>query len=198
MRLREEANVALDRAQSESDSIQRSLWLAKAADYAIKDRAVLVGGAAVNLYTGSYRPTDIDLCAYLDESDRQALVELGFRNTQGDHFSFEFDDGHVWLVEFRASQVDGDVSSVRLSGDDSLDVINLESLIIDRILQATDGSGVTLDEAIRLCVAVYEEADWSWVKEEIGRRSALEPGLGLQDAYSQVLLRTESLLDTLD
>jgi len=35
--------------------------LAKAADRAIGGKAVLVGGAAVNLHTGSYRPTDVDL-----------------------------------------------------------------------------------------------------------------------------------------
>ncbi len=69
-------------AHSEKNAILRSLWLAKAADYAIKGRAVLVGGTAVNLHTGSYRPTDIDMCALLDASDRQALVELGFTNSQ--------------------------------------------------------------------------------------------------------------------
>lgn len=197
MILVDKAKRALDRAQSESDSIQRSLWLAKAADYAIKDRAVMVGGAAVNLHTGSYRPTDIDMCAYLNQSDRQAMVQLGFDNTQGDHFSFEFEDGQIWLVEFPASQVDGDVSSIQLSRDDSLDVISLESLIVDRTLQATDGTGVTFDEAVRLCVAAYEAANWAWIGEEIERRSTIEPGLGLQDAYSRIMLRTRSLLATL-
>lgn len=197
MILVDKAKRALDRAQSESDSIQRSLWLAKAADYAIKGRAVMVGGAAVNLHTGSYRPTDIDMCAYLNQSDRQAMVQLGFDNTQGDHFSFEFEDGQIWLVEFPVSQVDGDVSSIQLSRDDSLDVISLESLIVDRTLQATDGTGVTFDEAVRLCVAAYEEANWAWVSEEIERRSTVEPGLGLQDVYSRIMLRTRSLLTTL-
>jgi len=194
MRQADRAVAALGRAQLETDSIRRSLWLAKAADYSIRDRAVLVGGAAVNLHTGSYRPTDIDMCARLDETDRQALVEVGFRNTQGDHFAFEFDDGQVWLLEFPASLVDGDVSTVRLSGDDTLDVIRLESLVVDRVLQATDRTTVTFEEAVRLAVAVFEELEWDWVSEEIGRRSALEPGLGLDDVYSRIVAKARSLL----
>jgi hypothetical protein len=49
------AEKALRRAAAESDEIRRSLWLARAADLAIRANAVLVGGAAVNLHTGSYR-----------------------------------------------------------------------------------------------------------------------------------------------
>jgi len=195
MRRADRVVTAVGRAQLETDSIRRSLWLAKAADYSIKDRAVLVGGAAVNLHTGSYRPTDIDMCARLDETDRQALVEVGFRNTYGDHFAFEFDDGEVWLLEFPASIVDGDVSSVRLSREDTLHVIRLESLVVDRVLQATDGTTVTFDEAVRLVVAVFDDLDWEWVGEEVGRRSSLEPGLGLDDVYSRIVARAGSLLD---
>lgn len=194
MRRPDRALAAVGRAQLETDSIRRSLWLAMAADYSIKDSAVLVGGAAVNLHTGSYRPTDIDMCARLDEKDRQALVDGGFRNTQGDHFAFEFDDGEVWLLEFPASSVDGDVSSIRLSREDTLYVIRLESLVVDRVLQATDGTTVTFEEAVRLVVAVFDDLDWDWVSEETGRRSALEPGLGLDDAYSLIVAEARSLL----
>ena len=198
MRQADRAVAALGRAQLETNSIRRSLWLAKAADYSIRERAVLVGGAAVNLHTGSYRPTDIDMCARLDEADRQVLVDVGFRNTQGDHFAFEFDNGEVWLLEFPASIVDGDVSSIRLSREDTLYVIRLESLVIDRVLQATDGTTVTFDEAVRLVVAAFEEADWDWVSEDVRRRSSLESGLGLADVYSRLVGRARSLLEAAD
>ncbi|HLF61063.1 MAG TPA: hypothetical protein VI980_07800 [Acidimicrobiia bacterium] len=198
MRQPEKAELALDRARSlGKDPILRSLWLAKAADYAIKDRAVLVGGAAVNLHTGSYRPTDVDMCALLDASDRQALVELGFANAQGDHFEYRFDDGETWLLEFPGSQVDGDVSMIQLSAGDTLTVIRLESLIVDRLLQATDRTSVTFEEAVRLCLAAFEKTDWSWVSAEIGRRDTLEPGLGVSDVYDQALHEVRSLLDPL-
>lgn len=188
------AVLALRKAnQSQDDLIARSLWLAKAVDHVVADRAVLVGGTAVNLHTGSYRPTDIDMCAYIDQSDRNALVGLGLRHTQGDHFAYEFDDGEVWLVEFPDTQVDGDISTIHLSPDDHLSVISRESLIVDRLLQATDQTGVTFDEAVRLCVAVYQEADWEWVGNEIGSRDLVEPGLGLEAMFARVLDEVRSL-----
>jgi hypothetical protein len=188
LRQTDKARLALAAAQSaERDSILRSLWLAKAADYGIKGRAVLVGGAAVNLHTGSYRPTDIDMCAFLDVSDRQALVELGFTNSQGDHFEYQFPDGELWLLEFPDSQVDGDIELIELSPDDQLAVIRRESLIVDRVLQATDGTKVTFLEAVRLCAVVFSRADWSWVEGEIGTRDSLEPGLELAATYARVM-----------
>jgi hypothetical protein len=193
----ERAAAALERAQGEVDEIGRSLWLAKAADYAIKGRAVLVGGAAVNLHTGSYRPTDVDMCAYLDEADREALRDRGFDQLQGDHFDFEFRDGERWLIEFPGSQVDGDVSVVALDDDDNLEVISLESLIVDRVLQATDKTEVTFDEAVRLCVAVFDRADWSRVEDEVIKRDELEPSLQMKSTYGRVISRTRVLLDRL-
>lgn len=100
------------RADGSGGEIERSLWLALAADYAIKRRAVLVGGAAVNLHTGSYRPTAVDMCAYLDVADRESMRAVGFENLQGDHFAYTFGDGEHWLIGFPDSQVDGDVEEV--------------------------------------------------------------------------------------
>ena len=175
-------------AQSEhANAILRSLWLAKAADYAIKGRAVLVGGAAVNLHTGSYRPTDVDMCALLDASDRRSLVELGFTNSQGDHFEYQFEDGELWLLEFPDSQVDGDTELIDLSSEDQLTVIRRESLVVDRLLQATDGSAVTFEEAVRLCVVVYTSTNWTWVGDEMGRRDSLDPGLRLAATFARVM-----------
>lgn len=188
--------MALDKAQSRGgDAILRSLWLAKAADYGIKDRGVLVGGAAVNLHAGSYRPTDVDMCAFLDASDGQALVELGFSNSQGDHFEYQFEDGEIWLLEFPDSQVDGEVSLIQLSAEDTLSVIRRESLIVDRLRQATDGTRITFEEVVRLCVAAYKTTNWSWVDIEIEERDSLEPGLGLSDVYDRVLQEVRSLVD---
>ena len=192
--MKEKAMQALRKAEAAEGQLLRSLWLAMAADYATKNRAVLVGGAAVNLHTGSYRPTDIDMIARLDEEDRSRFVDLGFEHTQGDHFLFVFDDGEVWPIEFPDSQVDGEVDVIRLGNEDVLTVIRLESLIIDRLLQATDGAGLTFDDAVRLCVAVYEKADWAWVARDIDRRHGLEPGLGLSRVHQRILSRSQSLL----
>lgn len=197
MRQPSKARAALERAQGEEDELGRSLWLAKAADYAIKGRAVLVGGAAVNMHTGSYRPTDVDMCAYLDEADRVTLQDVGFGHLQGDHFDYEFDDGQRWLLEFPSSQVDGDVSVVALGDDDNLEVISLESLIVDRVLQATDKTEVTFDEAVRLCFAVFDHADWDRVEVEINKRDELEPSLQMKATYARVISETGTLRDRL-
>lgn len=117
---------------------QRSVWLAIAADYAIRRTAILVGGAAANLYTGSYRPTDVDLCAYLDHEDRQSMSDVGFVQLQDDHFAYTFGDGERWLLEFPDSQVDGDVQSLQLDPDNQMTVITLESLIVERIGQKSN------------------------------------------------------------
>lgn len=188
MRQIDQARLALEAAQTaDGNAILRSLWLAKAADYGINARAVLVGGTAVNLHTGSYQPTDIDMCAHLVASDRQALVDLGFTNSQGDHFEYQFEDGELWLLEFPDSQVDGDIEIIDLSSEDHLAVIRKESLIVDRLLRATDGTKITFQEAVSLCVVVFSSTNWPWIESEIMRRDALEPGLRLATTFARVM-----------
>lgn len=187
MRRPDKARTALVRAEQETDDIERSVWFAKAADHAISDRAVLVGGTAVNLHTRLYHPTDVDMCAYLEKADRQALEELGFENTQGDHFRYTFEDGRIMLLEFPSRRVDGGVMQIALDDDEPLTVIDRESLVVDRIEQATDGTQVTFDEAVRYCYAVAGEVDWSRVEEEITKRDQASPLLKLARTYERVL-----------
>lgn len=186
------ASAALRRADAAADEIGRTLWLAKAADHGVSGLAVLVGGAAVNLHTGSYVPTDVDMCAYLDEADRLSLASLGFRHVQGDHFEFTFADGERWLVEFPDTEVDGTTTTLLLDDGELLQVISLESLLVDRFLQATDGSRVTFEEALRLMVAVLDRADWATVEADLLRREASGTS-GLLDAYERVRGRARTL-----
>lgn len=190
MRDTEAAARALDRAEQATDEIDRSVWLAKAADHAISRDAVLVGGVAVNLHTAVYKPTDLDLCAYLDREDRLELERLGFKHLQGDHFLYTFRDGEKWPVEFPDSVVDGDVMHVSLDGGEVLTVMSVESLVMDRIRQATDGTDVTFDEAVRLCRAVKETADWALIESRVNEEDRRAPQLGLSETYGRVLART--------
>jgi hypothetical protein len=185
----EAAKRALDRAEQATDEVDRSVWLAKAADHAISRDAVLVGGAAVNLHTAVYKPTDVDLCAYLDEEDRTQLDRLGFKHLQGDHFLYTFRDGERWPVEFPDSVVDGDVMHVSLDADEVLVVISTESLVLDRIRQATDRTDVTLDEAVRLCRAVKDTADWALIARKVNEEDHQAPLLGLRATYGKVRAR---------
>lgn len=192
MRRPDKARTALVWAEQATDDIDRSLWLAKAADYAISDRAVLVGGTAVNLHTRLYNPTDVDMCAYLDKTDREALVELGFENTRGDHFRYTFEDGFVMLLEFPSRRVDGEVMLVALDDDEPLTVIDRESLVVDRVEQATDGMRVTFDEAVRLCYAVAGEVDWPRVDSEITKRDQTNPLLHLARTYERIIVEIQT------
>lgn len=187
MRDIERARQALAKAEDERDEIRRTIWLAKAADYATARQAVLVGGAAVNLQTGSYRPTDIDMCAYLDDSDRAALRTVGFVHTQGDHFEFTFSDGDIWLLEFPESWVDGTTIRIDLGGGESLAVISPESLIVDRTMQATDGTTTTFEEAVRLYVAIHDDVDWSIVVRDLTERNQASPLRNVTITYERLL-----------
>lgn len=191
MRDLDAARKALDRAERATDEIDRSVWLAKAADHAISRNAVLVGGAAVNLHTAVYKPTDIDLCAYLDEEDRTQLDRLGFKHLQGDHFVYTFRDGEKWPVEFPDSVVDGDVMHVSLDTGEVLTVLSTESLVLDRVRQATDRTEVTFNEAVRLCRAVKETADWALVEDKVDEEDRQAPLLRLRETYERVMAETE-------
>ncbi|MFZ0013037.1 MAG: hypothetical protein WAL25_02870 [Acidimicrobiia bacterium] len=189
MRDIEAARRALERAEEANDEVDRTVWLAKAADHAISRDAVLVGGAAVNLHTAVYKPTDVDLCAYLDDGDRTELARLGFKHLHGDHFLYTFRDGEKWPVEFPCSVVDGDVMNVSLGAEEVLAVISTESLVLDRIRQATDRTGVTFDEAVRLCRAVNETADWALVERRVNNQDRQAPLLRLRETYERVLAK---------
>lgn len=178
---------ALERAELAANEIDRSLWLAKAADHAITRDAVLVGGAVVNLHTAVYKPTDIDLCAHLDEEDRIELDRLGLKHLHGDHFLYAFRDGEKWPVEFPSSTVDGDVIHISLGDDESLSVISTESLVLERIRQATDRTNVTFDEAVRLCRAVWTTADWTLIGQEIDQEDRQAPLLRLREMYERIV-----------
>jgi hypothetical protein len=187
LRRPDKARAALVRAEHESDEIDRSIWLAKAADYAIRDRGVLVGGVPVNLHTRMYHPTDIDMCAFLDETDRRALEELDFESIQGNHFRYTFEDGQVMLLDFPSTRVDGGVMQVALGDGEPLIVIDRESLVVDRVEQATDCSEVTFDEAVRYSYAVAGRVDWSRVETEIKKRDQANPLIKLAQTYERIL-----------
>ena len=72
-------------------------------------------------------------------------------------------------------------------------MISLESLIADRVLQAADGTSVTFDEAVRLCLVVLEQANWNLVDSDILERDRLQPSLGLGRTYRSVVEKARRL-----
>ena len=168
------AAYALAQAEAAVDQNARTLWLVAVVDSLIGAPAVLVGGAAVNMYTGVYIPTDVDLIAYLSDDDRASLVAAGFKWGGTGHraFVFEFNDGQVYVVEFPTGPLDGDIQKVRLESGFEVNVITLEDLVVDRLVQATDETLVTFEEAVRLVVATFEDVRWQRVRSEIEARAA--------------------------
>ncbi len=157
-------------ANRESDPTIRRLWLVAAVQAIVARPVFLVGGAAVDLHTGSYRPTDIDIVGVVSAEDGAALVEAGFIDLGGRHLQWIYSDGTAELVEFSETAFDGDFEQVRLSNDVVINVISAESLIVDRIHQATDGTRTTFEEAVRLVVAVVDRVDWAAVSADIESR----------------------------
>ncbi|MCL1588396.1 MAG: hypothetical protein M3092_08255 [Actinomycetia bacterium] len=167
----------LEAAEREHDPMVRRLWLVAAIQAIVPRPVFLVGGSAVDLHTGSYRPTDIDLVGAVGVADRVALIDAGFVESGGRHVKWVFSDGSAELVEFPESRLDGTFERITLSEDTAINVITVESLIVDRINQATDGMSVTFDEAVRLVIAVGDRVDWAAIASELaGRPDAIYLG----------------------
>lgn len=143
-------------------STERKLLTAAAFSEAALENAVLVGGTAVELHTGSYQPTDIDLVGNTRPGSDAILVRLGFVR-DGRHWLFTFSDGESLAIEVPGDRLHGYALEAPRAIDlapGRLAVISLNDLMMDRLLQATGGEPVTMDEAVRLATAAYERIDW--------------------------------------
>jgi hypothetical protein len=174
-------------ADGEPDRSLRRLWLVAAIDAIVVRPVFLVGGAAVDLHTGRYQPTDVDIVGVVTAGDRGALVDAGFVETGGRHLRWDYPDGTSEFVEFPASNLEGSFERIRLSNTVTMSVITVESLVVDRIVQATDGTIVTFDEAQRLIVAAADRVDWPAVAAEISA-SPETPYLGSTDKAHELLI----------
>lgn len=143
-------------------STERKLLTAAGFAEAALEAPVLVGGTAVELHTGAYRPTDIDLVGYLKPDSGAILAELGFER-EGRHWLLTFADGETLAIEVPGDRLDDYALEAPLLIDlapGRLAVISLNDLMMDRLLQATGGEPVTMEEAVRLATAAYERIDW--------------------------------------
>jgi hypothetical protein len=96
-----------------------------------KEKPVLVGGSAVELYTGgAYTTGDLDFVGTVTSAVARKLLGAGFTRS-GRHFIHE--DGRIFL-DFPGSQLDPGVQAVRvtMAGREVL-LISLEDIIIDRL-----------------------------------------------------------------
>ncbi|MDK1038988.1 MAG: hypothetical protein QGD91_08715 [Actinomycetota bacterium] len=186
-------------ASAESGSIERTLWITALVSEVLDRRVVLIGGAAHNLYTGEYRPTDIDLAATgVGRSEFETLAKHGFIDRGIGHRHIELhlrDSEPPELVEFPTDLTDIDsTDTVRLAEGVAVEVISLSDLVVDRLIQATDGTPVTFDDAVALLVATSSEVDWTTVMRLVEQRSD-EPFLNeLQEVFESIRLVAESAI----
>ncbi len=160
-------------ADAPADSVERHLLVVAAVEAILDREVVLVGGTAVNVITGTYLPTDIDLVASVTTEDREQLVDSGFERAGVGHrhLSLTMPDGEVILVEFPDAHLDAVLPPERIEIQPgiSISIISLDDLMMDRLKQTTDGTSVMLDAAVALASAAYASIDWDWLE----RRSVL-------------------------
>lgn len=177
------ARVALGRVAAEQDPILQLLWLAKAVDYAVGERVMLVGEAAASFHTGRHRPGPLGLAARLDDIDRRSLIDLGFEPIGGSRFGFHRENREVQQVEFLRTVVEAEASVIRLGPTDTLDVIRREWLIVEYLLRAARGHD--FGETVSLCAALFDQANWEAVAAEVDRQASKRPGLALRDIFDR-------------
>ncbi len=171
-----------------ADSVERHLLVVAAVEAILGRDVVLVGGAAVNVVTGTYLPTDIDLVASVTTEDREQLVDSGFEwaGVGHRHLSLTMPDGEIILVEFPDAHLDAALPPERIEIQPgiSISIISLDDLMMDRLKQTTDGTSVTLDAAVALASAAYASIDWDWLE----KRSVLPEleAIGVPDALAIV------------
>lgn len=174
-------------ADADTDPVRRRLWVVAAIDALLDTRTVIVGGAAVDLYTGSYCPTDIDLIGSVSRKDRERLVAGGFTTVGSRHVAWTATNGETVLVEFPASNLEGDFDLIELEPGVTVAVITLAGLLVDRLIRATHPNSVSFDDAVALVAAVADEVDWV----ALSRIMAARPDA----AYIGLLETTVSVLD---
>jgi hypothetical protein len=150
-------------AAAPADSATRILSAAAAFNALTESDLVLVGGAAQVTHTGIGRLTDIDLVGPISREDEHRLRTAGFAK-EGRHWVYE-EAGAVIAIEVPAAELIGIEPTERVVvGDLPISIIAVTDLMMDRLTQATDGIGVTRDEAVQLAVAAHDRIDWDAVE----------------------------------
>lgn len=145
------------------DGAERILLAVAAFDAIVRAPLVLVGGAAQMIHTGVQRATDIDMVGPLEPRDREALAAEGFV-LDGRHWVWGSGD-HEIAIELPGSTLFGEdpPELVDVEGR-AVRVISVNDLMLDRLIQATDGSAVTWEEALSLAIAARDRIDWTLIE----------------------------------
>ena len=169
------ANDLLTNAlNAEPDSAERILYAVAALNTLTRDRLILVGGGAQVTHTGIGRLTDIDLVGHLSAEDRGALTDAGFERI-GRHWVYESSEGMI-AIEVPADTLAGEEPPELVEVDGVIvGIISLGDLMMDRLIQATDGTQVTWDELHLLAGAAGDRVDWVALESRYTALATTEP-----------------------
>ena len=126
-------------------------------------KVVLVGGSAMEFYTvAQYMTVDIDLIATKPDDIATVMNSLGFVNNGG---TWMFSEDERIIVEFPVGPLAGSFDKIQpvMVGVDTVYVIGLEDIILDRLLAAkfwNDGSELWAEF---LLLSRNDEIDWRYL-----------------------------------
>lgn len=172
-----DADELRDRAlAAPPQSAERILYGAALFNALTAGEMVLVGGGAQVTHTGVGRITDIDLVGPVTDADRARLQTMGFRR-EGRHWVLEGDDATI-AVEVPADELAAveEPDYVELGGV-TVSVISVTDLMMDRLIQATDRTTVTHEEALELAIAASDRIDWEQIVDRSDKIAQTEPML---------------------
>lgn len=150
------------------------------------DRPVLVGGAAVELYSGGIVATgDFDMVVARDDVLEQIFIETGFERPRGPGIAtrgWVYRDLRVGFEIVDTILLDGaaDRSRVRMfsvAGGDVFEIISVEDLIADRMGQYASGTGKDLLEQARTLFDLSDKIDMDYLEKRIREETSNEHGI---------------------
>jgi hypothetical protein len=150
-------------------------------------RPVLVGGGAVEFYTGSALMTgDIDVTSPVQPELEEELVRLGFARPSGVGSSLRhwvYHDLGFGFEVVGSTPMGGtvDVTRIRLMGpagvSEQFRILSVEDMIADRMGQFGSGSAPDMLEQARLLLDLYPNLDRTYLDKRIREETAGDYGI---------------------
>jgi hypothetical protein len=148
-------------------------------------RPILVGGAAVEYYSGSAMMTgDVDLTSPVQSELEEELVRLGFTKPEGighTPLGWVHAASQLGFEVVASTPLDGVVDRARIAlidiGTAAFAIIPVEDLIADRMGQYASGTAPEMLEQARNLFRLHPDADQDYLEERIKHETAGEYGI---------------------
>ena len=149
-------------------------------------RPVLVGGAAVEIYSGGIVATgDFDIVVARDDVLEQIFLEMGFERPRGAGVltrGWVYRDLRLGFEIVDTVGLDGaaDRNRVRIffvSNDDAFEVISVEDLIADRMGQYASGAAQEMLGQARTLFELSSDLDMDYLESRIREETSNDHGI---------------------